>query len=161
MFLVGIIILLTLIFTTENNPFNLSYWLVICNSGFALSFANYILYERSKFGKLLLIISIIDFILIHFALTVPSFYDLIWNFALAATISILGTGVYALIPTSKNLLTISAKISILLSFLLLVIICLGKLEESIVYSIGFYTLAMSSLLLLVSIIASKQQVKVD
>jgi len=154
LFFSGIIVLLILLFVAKINPFTLSYWAIICASGFGLSFSNYVVSERIKSANLLLIVSVSTFLLIHFSLTIPSIYAFTWNIALTLSIVIVGISAYTLIPKSKNFFTIISKIAFPFSFILLAIICIGKFENSTYFNFAFYTLAISSLLLLISILVS-------
>lgn len=155
LFLAGILVLLTLVLASDINPFKLSHWIILSFAGFALSLSNFILCTRSKFAKPLLILSIIDFSIILFSLKSPDLFNGTWNFTLAILIAILGLGLYALIPATKNLLTKITKIILGFSFALLVVICIGKIEFAGAYHLEFYTMMISSVLLLLSILTAK------
>lgn len=155
LFLVEIIVLLTLVFATETNPFNLSHWIIVAFSGFALSLSSYILIDRSKFATPILLLSLIDFGIIIVLIKSPAIFDLLWNSALVLLIFIMALAVYSLIPKNSSLLNSLTKISVAISFLILIILCVGKLEISGVYQFEFYSLIVSSVLLLLSVLASK------
>lgn len=151
----GIITLLTLVISQDTNPFDLSHWIIIAFVSFALFFSNYILIDRSKIAPWILLVSLINFGLVLLVLNSPSLFDSLWNSVLTLLIVILGLALYALVPLKKSIIHTFTRISILLSFLLLTLICSVKIEAPIIYQLTFYALIATTVLLLISVLGKQ------